>query len=91
MMYHISYLKIVLITGKVDPAAGKTSTNASCPISSIALSTASCDIFKGYTLIFLMISPSASNIKSWYNRKRIHGSLNYIPTQAFEDVRMADA
>lgn len=30
-------------------------------------------------------------IESWYNRKRIHGSLNYMTPQAFEDVCMAAA
>lgn len=30
-------------------------------------------------------------IESWYNRKRIHGSLNYMTPQAFEDASMAAA
>lgn len=30
-------------------------------------------------------------IESWYNRKRIHGSLNYMTPQAFEDASLAAA
>lgn len=30
-------------------------------------------------------------IESWYIRKRIHGSLNYMTPQAFEDASMAAA
>lgn len=30
-------------------------------------------------------------IESWYNRKRIHGSLNYMTPQAFEDASRAAA
>ncbi|MEA5091379.1 MAG: IS3 family transposase, partial [Acidaminococcaceae bacterium] len=30
-------------------------------------------------------------IESWYNRKRIHGSINYMTPQEFEDAANAIA